>query len=59
MQGGEEGKRIKGSERVVEKSGEGTSASLYWGRAGLADKAPMPPILDAAGGEGRPLSRKS
>jgi len=38
----------------------GTSASLYWRRAGLADEVGLDTMPDAAGGEGvtGPLNRK-
>ena len=52
MQERERGER-KGRERVIGKSGEGTSASfITWARVGLADEAGADAMPNAAGGEG-------
>ena len=51
---------IKGRERVVGKAA-GTSTSLYWRKARLADEVGFDAMPDAAGGEGvtGPLNRKA
>jgi hypothetical protein len=41
----------KGGRELLEKR-RGTSASLYWRRAGLADEVGFDAMPDAAGGEG-------
>jgi len=43
-------RRQKGGRELLEKR-RGTSASLDWRRAGLADKVGCDAMLDAAGGE--------